>query len=157
MPPREAPRPTGRGEAPRRRTPATAGRWSSTALASQATTRRRAVHVARACRAGTTASTGVPSRPRPIRSRSWDAPIPALFEFVLANHDEHRLTGRTHHRDEEPQRDIGAVVGVRIVDDVAAWLPERLTGLDHPRRFAFQLEEHLAFQHVAERRPAGVA
>ena len=51
---------------------------------------------------------------------------------------------------------VVAVVAVRVVDDVAAGLPERLTGLDHPRRLTLELEQHLAFDHVAESGPAGV-
>ena len=50
--------------------------------------------------------------------------------------------------------DVVAVVAVGVVDDVAAGFPERLAGANDARRLAFQLEQHLAFEHVAEGRPA---
>src|SRR5262249_61392753 len=71
--------------------------------------------------------------------------------------DEHGLTGSHDHGHDEAQRDIGAVVGVPIVDDVAAGFPECLAGLDHSRRLALQLEDHFALEDVAETRPARVA
>jgi hypothetical protein len=42
------------------------------------------------------------------------------------------------------------------MDDVATRLPERLAGADDAWRLAFELEHHLALQHVAEGR-TGVA
>ena len=45
----------------------------------------------------------------------------------------------------------------RVVDYVSAGFPERLAGLDGPRRLPLELEQHFAFHHVTERRPPGVA
>jgi hypothetical protein len=50
------------------------------------------------------------------------------------------LAGGAHHRDEVAERDVGAVVGVRVVDHVSAGFPERLASLDGLRRLPFQLE-----------------
>src|SRR3954467_6715780 len=114
---------------------------SSTARASPAPALPRSAPAEQACRAGTIASSGVASPPHRTRSSAWDAPVFTLFELFLIDDDEHRHARCAHHRDEEPQRGVGAVVGVRIVDDVAAGLPECLTGLDHPRCLALQLKE----------------
>src|SRR5262245_33101623 len=61
------------------------------------------------------------------------APVLACFEFLVFDDDEHRLAGYAQHVDHEAQPNVGAVVGVRIVDDVATGFPERLTGLEEPR------------------------
>ncbi|GAB3846086.1 hypothetical protein GCM10027610_063570 [Dactylosporangium cerinum] len=85
-------------------------------------------------------------------------PLPAIRapgQLVLLHEGEHRLVRVAEHGDHEPHRDVGAGIAVLVVDDVAARLPERLTGVQDPGWFALELEHHLAVQHVAERR-AGV-
>ena len=62
------------------------------------------------------------------------------------------LARSAEHRDCVAAPHVVTVVGVRIVDNVAAGFPERFPGSDDSRRLAFQLEEHLAFEHVTESR-----
>jgi hypothetical protein len=49
--------------------------------------------------------------------------VPALNEFVLVDHREHRLTRNADHRDDEPTVDVIAIVAVRVMDDVSTGFP----------------------------------
>ena len=99
------------------------------------------------------------TRNQRILGSAWSRypPVAARLKLVVFDDDEHRLAGGAQHRDEIAERDVGAVVAVRVVDYVSAGFPERLAGPDRPRRLPFQLEQQFAFQHVTECRSAGVA
>jgi hypothetical protein len=64
----------------------------------------------------------------------------ARGEFLVVDEGEHRLARNAEHRDDEAALDVVAVVGIGVVDDVAARFPERFSGVDHARRLAFGLE-----------------
>jgi hypothetical protein len=76
------------------------------------------------------------TRHQRILGSAWSGypPVAARLKLVVFDDDEHRLPRGAHHRDEKAERDVGAVVGVRVVDYVSAGFPERLAGLDGPRR-----------------------
>src|SRR5688500_16507020 len=83
----------------------------------------------------------------------WSRRRPAVAasrQLGLVHQREHRLARRAQHRDGEAEPDVVAVVAVLVVDDVATRLPEGLARTQDPRRLAFELEQHLALQHVTE-------
>src|ERR1700756_1790743 len=80
----------------------------------------------------------------------------APLQLFVVDEREHGLSRHTHHGDDEATLDVVAVVRVRVVDDIATRFPERLARPDHLWRFTFEFEEHLAFEHVAERWAARV-
>ncbi len=61
------------------------------------------------------------------------------------------------HRAGEAASDAVTVVGVRVMDHDAAGFPDGLPCPYHPGWLALNFEEHFAFQHQAECRPAGMA
>src|SRR5947209_13727707 len=65
-----------------------------------------------------------PSLGRSVRTRGSAVLTPGEL-FGVHEHD-HRLVRFAEHGNKEAHRDVGAVVAVLIVDDVATWLPERL-------------------------------
>src|SRR6516165_1552690 len=79
------------------------------------------------------------TRDQRILGSAWSSypPVAARLELVVVDDDEHRLARGAHHRDEVAERDVGAVVAVRVVDYVSAGFPERLAGFDGPRRLPF--------------------
>jgi len=76
------------------------------------------------------------TRDQRILGSAWSRypPVAARLKLVVFDDDEHRLAGGAHHRDEVAERDVGTVVAVLIVDDISAGFPERVAGLDGPRR-----------------------
>ena len=76
-------------------------------------------------------------------------------QFFFLNEREHWFPWNIEHRDDEPDLGVASVVAVLVMDDVAARLPERLSGPDLAGRLAFQFKQQFTFQHVAECRPPG--
>lgn len=76
-------------------------------------------------------------------------------QLVVVDEFEHRATRDAHHRDDETALHVVAVVGIRVVDDVAAGFPEGFARADDTWWLPpLEFKEHLAFQHVTERRAA---
>lgn len=71
-----------------------------------------------------------------ILGSAWSGypPVAARLKLVIFDDDEHRLAGVANHCDEVAERDVGTVVAVRVVDYVSTGFPERLAGIDGPRR-----------------------
>ena len=62
------------------------------------------------------------TRNQRILGSAWSRypPVAARLKLVVFDDDEHRLAGIANHRDEVAERDVGAVVAVRVVDYVSA-------------------------------------
>src|SRR3712207_2547497 len=84
--------------------------------------------------------------------RPRSSSVLSLGQLLVVHQDEHRLARHTHHRDDESDPGIRAIVAILVVDHIAAGLPERFPGPDDSLRLAFQLEAHLALHDVAESR-----
>jgi hypothetical protein len=82
------------------------------------------------------------THPNGIRSSrlGWHTQVLACGKFGLADELEHRLARNAEHRDREAAPHVVAVVRVRVVDDVAAGLPERFSGSDDSRWLALEFE-----------------
>ena len=65
------------------------------------------------------------------------AQVRARRQFLFVDENEHRLTRNAEHRDSEAAPRVVTVVAVRVVDDVAAGFPERLSGADDSWWLAF--------------------
>src|SRR3954470_9816625 len=76
----------------------------------------------------------------------------ALPDLCLVEVGHHRHAWRAEHEHHERAGDVGAHVRGLIVDHLETRLPERLTRLDGRLPFALELEEDLAFEHIAEHR-----
>src|ERR1700742_2036240 len=86
--------------------------------------------------------------------RSADAQSLSLLKLLFGNSFAQRLPGHAQYCQDEAARNIGAVVGVLIVDHVAAGSPERVSSADDAWRFTLELEQHLAVNRVTECRAA---
>jgi hypothetical protein len=83
-----------------------------------------------------------------------DAQSLPLLKLFFGNPFEHRLTGRAKQCEDEATRDVSAIVGVPVVDDVSPGAPERISSAENAWRFALYLEQHLTVNHVTESRTA---
>src|SRR6516225_1347315 len=94
-----------------------------------------------------------PADPRVAWSaRPRRAAVATACEFVGVDQRKHRLARHAHHYDHEPAPGVREIVGILIMDDIAARLPECLTRPNDPLRFTLHLEDYLALEYIAEHR-----
>src|SRR5215467_10250169 len=67
----------------------------------------------------------------------------SLLKLLFGNPFAHRLPGHAKQCDDKATRNVSAVVGVLIVDHVAAGSPERVSSAEDAWRFPLDLEQHL--------------
>src|SRR5262249_4665768 len=91
------------------------------------------------------------------RQSTGDAQSPSLLKLLFGNPFAHRLPGRAQQCEDEATRNVAAVVGVLIVDHVAAGSPERISSAEDAWRYTLELEQHLTVDHVTESRTTGKA
>ena len=83
-----------------------------------------------------------------------DAQSLSLLKLLFGNPFEDRLPGQAKQCEDKATRNVSAVVCVPIVDHVATGSPEGFSRTENTWRFALDLEQHLAVNHVTEARTA---
>jgi hypothetical protein len=83
-----------------------------------------------------------------------DAQSLSFLKLLLGNPFPRRSPGHAEHCEDEATGDVSAVVGVLVVDHVAAGSPERVSRAEDSWRLTLELEQHLTVNHVTESRTA---